>query len=478
MFYNKFMQIPAGGFRKVSSIAPEEDGKDKTVVLGGGLAGLSAGYLLTRAGRSAEVFEADAEVGGLSKTIVRDGFRFDIGGHRFFTKDRKIESLVRDLMGEELIEVCRTSKIYLKDRFFDYPLKPANALSGLGLAMTARIILDYTAQRARNLLGGREVVSLEDWVVKNFGRTMFNIYFREYSEKVWGLDCGRISQQWVARRIQGLSLATAIRNAFFKFGRKIPTLADCFLYPRLGIGRLSERLKEEIEVSNRVFTGARVVRLRREGRSITGAIVNMGGDDRKVGGRDFISTIPLPGLMRMLEPAPPADVLEAASRLGYRDLVIAAVAVDRERVTDQTWIYVPEKKIPFGRIHEPKNWSTAMAPADKTLLVMEYFCFKGDSIWTSSDAELSRMTAEGLERLGFIKRDEVLDTFIFRVPKAYPLFEVGYEEHVEKLYEYLKGFDNLYIAGRAGMFKYHNMDHAMDVGMKVAEEIMAGRAAG
>lgn len=472
------MQVPAGGFRDVSSTVPEENGKDTTVVLGGGLAGLSAGYVLTRAGRRAVVLEADAEVGGLSKTLVRDGFRFDIGGHRFFTKDRKIEALVRDLMGEELIEVCRTSKIYLKDRFFDYPLKPANALSGLGLAMTAKIILDYTAQRARSLLGGREVVSLEDWVVRNFGRTMFNIYFKEYSEKVWGMDCSRISQQWVARRIQGLSLATAIKNAFFKFGRKIPTLADCFLYPRLGIGRLSERLKEEIEASNPVRTGARVVRLRRESRSVRSAVVSMKGELHEVVGRDFVSTIPLPGLMRMLEPGPPAEVLEAASRLGYRDLVIAAVAVDRERVTDQTWIYVPEKKIPFGRIHEPKNWSPAMAPPGKTLLVIEYFCFKNDAVWNSSDSELSRMTAEGLERLGFIRRDEVLETFIFRVPKAYPLFEVGYEEHVEKLYEYLKGFDNLYIAGRAGMFKYHNMDHAMDVGMKVAGEIMARRAAG
>ncbi|GAB4389590.1 MAG: NAD(P)/FAD-dependent oxidoreductase [Thermodesulfovibrionales bacterium] len=476
------MNNPSVGFGGALESASNHDGRGTTVVFGGGLAGLSAGYVLAAGGRRALVFEADSSVGGLSKTVVAGDYRFDIGGHRFFTKDKAIEDLVRTLMSGELVEVCRSSKIYLNERFFDYPLRPANALSGMGLLTTARILLDYGVERFKWRLGMRgEVVSLEDWVVRNFGRTLFNIYFREYSEKVWGLDCGRISQHWVERRIQGLSLSTAIRNAFFKMGgKKIPTLADCFLYPELGIGRLSERLSDEITAAGgSVFTGAGVRRVFHEGGRVLGAeIAGQGGSGLEVRGDEFISTIPLTGLVRMLEPAAPPEVLEAASGLGYRDLVIAAVMVDRERVTDQSWIYIPEKKIPFGRMHEPKNWSAKMAPAQSTLLVVEYFCFKGDDIWSADDGELSRMTAEGLEKLGFIRKEEVLDTVILRVPRAYPLFEVGYERHVEKLYGYIEGFENLYIAGRAGMFKYHNMDHAMDAGMKVAEKILAGRGRG
>lgn len=474
------MNNPAAGFRGALESIYGHDGRGATVVLGGGLAGLSAGYVLTKAGRRAAVFEADSGVGGLSKTVVSGDFRFDLGGHRFFTRDKAIEDLVRRLMGEELVEVCRTSKIYLKDRFFDYPLRPANALSGMGLGTTARILVDYGIERLKGGLGGRkDVVSLEDWVVGNFGRTLFDIYFKEYSEKVWGMDCGRISQQWVARRIQGLSLASALKNAFFRVSKKkIPTLADCFLYPALGIGRLSERLRDEIIAGgNMVFTGAGVSRVFREGGRVVSAEIRPDGRDaQEVRAEEFVSTIPLTGLVKMMEPAAPPDVLEAATSLGYRDLVIAAVKVDRERVTDQSWIYIPEKKIPFGRIHEPKNWSARMAPPERTLLVVEYFCFRGDETWSATDEKLSRATAEGLERLGFVRRDEVLHTAILRVPRAYPLFEVGYERHVEKLYGYIEGFENLHIAGRAGMFKYHNMDHAMDAGIKVAEKILAGRS--
>lgn len=457
----------------------EQNRPEETVVLGGGLAGLSAGYELTRAGLKTVVFEADSSVGGLSKTVVSGEFRFDLGGHRFFTRDMEVENLVRELLGPELIEVCRTSKIYLRHRFFDYPLRPMNAISGMGLSTTLRILVDYLAQRVRGLAGNGRMVSLEDWVVSNFGRTMFNIYFKEYSEKVWGLDCSRISQQWVEKRIQGLSLGKAIKNAFFKFsGKEIPTLADCFLYPQLGIGRIAERLKEEILLKNRLLTGARVEEVHHEGDEVRDVVVRAGNSSYAVRGGDFLSTIPLPTLVRALRPAPPQEVLEAASSLGYRDLVIVAVMLRRERVTDQSWIYIPERSIRLGRIHEPKNWSEKMAPEGQTVLVAEYFCFKDDEIWNTPDAGLSETAVRDLEGLGFIKGDEVMDTLVLRVPKAYPLFEVGYEEHCRKIYDYLGGFGNLCLAGRAGMFKYSNMDHAMRDGMEAARQIIRKRRKG
>jgi protoporphyrinogen oxidase len=283
----------------------------------------------------------------------------------------------------------------------------------------------------------------------------------------------------VEKRIQGLSLGKAIRNAFFKFsGKGIPTLADCFLYPELGIGRIAERLKEEILRTNRLFTGASILQLRHEGGEVRSALVRSAGGPYEVSGEHFLSTIPLTALVRMLRPEPPGDVLEAASSLGYRDLVIVAVMLNRERVTDQSWIYIPERSIRLGRLHEPKNWSPKMAPAGQTVLVAEYFCFRGDGIWNTTDAGLSETAVRELEDLGFIKRDEVMETLVLRVPKAYPLFEVGYEVHCRKIYDYLGGFRNLSLAGRAGMFKYSNMDHAMREGTEAAREIIRKKRKG
>jgi protoporphyrinogen oxidase len=446
---------------------------DDTVILGGGLAGLSAGYVLTHAGFRVRLFEGDSSVGGLSRTVVKEGFRFDLGGHRFFTKDERIDQFVRNLMQEELISVTRTSKIYMRKKFFDYPLKPLNAIFGLGVPTTLRILGDYGFGKVRGLATKTEPVSLEDWVVRNFGRTMFNIYFKDYSEKVWGIDCSNISAEWVAQRIKGLSLAKAVKNAFFKFsGKDIPTLADRFMYPQLGIGRLSDRLREEIERRNEVFTDTTVVRINHGGGRIENIAVKNHRQSAETGGKEFISSLPLPGVVRMLHPAPPGEVLEAASRLRFRDLVVVAVMVDRERVTDQTWIYIQERGIPFGRIHEPTNWSRKMAPEGKTLMVMEFFSFKDDEIWRLDDERLEEITVEHLEKLGFIGRHEVMDSAVVRVPKAYPLFDVGYRKHCEVISGYLGRFENLHVAGRGGMFRYYNMDHAIESGINTAERLI------
>lgn len=449
------------------------DARGASVVLGGGLSGLSAGYALTRAGLKAVVFEADREVGGLSKTIRTGEFRYDIGGHRFFTKNRGIYDLVAGLMDGELSRVHRKSKIFMRGRFFDYPLRPANAVFGLGLSTVLRILADYGWLKIRRHAVGGPVISLEDWVVNNFGRTMFNIYFKEYSEKVWGLDCGRISEKWVAQRIQGLSLWKAIKKAFFRFtGKEIPTLADAFLYPELGIGRLAERFREEIDIRNRLFTDTAVTGIHHNGREITGVEITNCQNTCMVEAEDYISTIPLNTLVRMMEPQPPEEVRRAASSLGFRDLLLVSVKVDRDSVTDQNWIYIPEKKYLFGRLHEPKVWSRKMAPEGKTLVVVEYFCFRGDEIWNTPDERLSEITVSGLEELGFIQADEVSGTEVLRVPRAYPLFEVGYEEHCSTIYEYLGQFSNLSVAGRSGMFQYQNMDHAMESGLEAAEKII------
>lgn len=443
-----------------------------TVVLGGGLAGLTAARALAQAGRHVQVLEGADVVGGLARTFAHNGFRFDLGGHRFFTRDAHVERLVRELLGDELVAVPRSSRIYLRGKWIDYPLRPVNALFGLGLGKSAQILLGYAAASMAQRRRRTAPVSLEDWVVAHFGRPLFELYFRDYSEKVWGISCGDISAEWMAQRIQGLSLGAAIRQALLKRGPALPTLVDRFWYPRLGIGRIAERLCDEIGPANSIATDARVTHLHHDGRRVAGVSVLQDGRHREVPGAEFLSTIPLTQLVQALSPHAPAQVRAAAARMRYRDLVIVTVMLQRPRATDLSWIYFPGKDIPFGRLHEPTNWSAAMAPPGCTLLVTERFCFRGDATWNANDADLIDTTVEHLARLGFIRRHEVHDGMVVRVPAAYPLFEVGYQERSRILGDYLERFENLGIAGRSGRFRYYNMDQAIASGLAAAEELL------
>jgi protoporphyrinogen oxidase len=445
----------------------------EVVILGGGLAGLSAGAVLSGAERSVILLERDSDVGGLSKTVIHEDFRFDLGGHRFITNKEKIERFVSDLLDGDALTVNRKSKIYMRNKSFDYPLKPSNALFGLGIVVTMKAVFDYAKERAKNSISPAVNVSLEDWVVSNFGRTMFNIYFKDYSEKVWGLRCDEISMEWVSQRIKGLSLGAAIKNAFFKFtGKGIDTLKDEFIYPVMGIGVISDKLKAEIEAKNKVLMNTSVRQINHEEFQVKSIIADNCADSYDITGSEFISSIPLTHLVRMMNPSAPESILDSASRLRYRDLVVVTIMLDRERVSDLTWIYLPEKGVPLGRIHEPKNWSIKMAPEGKTHLVCEYFCFKGDGIWSSDDEALRAVTVQQLAKLGFIKEEDVLDCCVVRVPKAYPVLDVGYRKHYERILRYLDKFKNLHIAGRNGMFRYYNMDVAMESGIEVAEQII------
>lgn len=450
---------------------------DEVVILGAGLTGLAAGQALSRAGVPVTVLEQERTVGGLARTVSRGPFRFDLGGHRFFTRDAAVEGLVRGLLGPDCVSVSRRSQILLRQRYIDYPLRPLNALSGLGAPTALRIVLDRLAEGIRARAGSRPAVSLEEWVVGHFGRTLFQLYFEEYSEKVWGIDCRRISADWVAQRIQGLSLGAALRNAFLpRSGGDIRTLADAFLYPADGIGTIAERLRREIERRGRVRCGAEVSRIRHRGSRVEA--VEVGGGARALGAGAVVSTVPLTELVRMMDPPPPREVLRAAASLRFRDLVLVAVMLDRARATDQTWLYFPEKSVPFGRIHEPTNWSARMAPEGKTLLVAEQFCFRGDRTWTASDGELAEGTVRHLHRLGLVSPREVLGSAVVRVPGAYPLFEVGYQEHCRTIGAWLSRFENLFPAGRGGTFRYLNMDHAMAAGMEAAGRVLALGAGG
>lgn len=444
------------------------------VILGGGPSGLAAGYVLSESGSNVLVIERQTRVGGLAKTIEHHGFRFDLGGHRFITGNKQLENMVREILGGELLEVERSSKILLDGKLYDYPITVRNALSRIGLRKSIRIVADYLSEQIRKCFTKTPIVSLEDWVVRHFGRSLFDLFFKEYSEKVWGVPCDRIAKEWVARRIKGLSLGVAIKTAFSRAGsQRLRTLANQFLYPPLGIGQICDGLKARIDKNGQVMTDTAVIGINHADSRVQSITVKDANGVQGYAGYEFISSIPLTLVVQLLNPQPPAEILQAAASLRFRDLIVVTVMINRERVTDQTWMYIPDSTVPFGRIHEPKNWSARMAPDGKTHLVVEYFCFKEDAIWTATDTALAQRTVRELSKLGIIEAEEVYDSVVLRIPKAYPLFEVDYIEKQKCIVEYLDRFSNLELVGRGGQFEYYNTDHAMESGIAAAEAIIA-----
>lgn len=451
------------------------DTKRQVLVLGAGLTGLSAAEALWQRGVANTVLEAAAEPGGLARTFECQGFRFDLGGHRFVTDDPALRRYVSELLPGRLLEVPRSSKILMQGKWFDYPLKPVNALCGFGLRTSGAIVGDYLLQRLRNLVRRPRPVSLRDWVTASFGPRLFEIYFRDYSEKVWGVDCDQIDQSWVRERIQGLTLGRALVSALMPpLARRYRTLDERFLYPEHGIGAIADALSARIERHRPLRTSHRVARIRHRDGVIDAVEVLQRNRLRTYPVSELISTLPLQALVRMLNPSPPASVLAAAGRLRSRDLMVLTLMIDREQVTDQSWIYLPDRSLPFGRLHEPKNWSRSMAPPGQTALVLEYFCVRDDETWRRSDRILVREAVQALQGLGLIRVREVIGHRVLRIPNAYPLFDVGFKSRCQLITDYLDGFDNLHLAGRGGTFQYYNMDRAMLSGIDTAAEV-AGR---
>lgn len=451
-------------------------GERTTVVLGAGPGGLAAGYWLARHGAPVTVLERATVVGGLARTVERDGFRFDIGGHRWFSKVDEVNDFYREVVGDESIWVRRRSRIYFDGKYVDYPLRVGNALAAIGPRLAARAVADHAQERLARWLRPRPIASMEDAYVAQYGRTLYERFFARYSEKVWGRPCAEMSGDWVSQRTKGMSLLAAVADAIIPSRGAVQSLIDTFMYPRRGYGRLSERLAEGAQsAGGAVRLGTGVTAIRRRGRRITGVVVaDAAGREEIVEGAQFVSSIPLTLLCQMLEPAAPPDVIAAARALTFRNLITVNLMIDRERLTDDTWLYVHDRTIPFGRLHEPKNWSPEMVPdRSQTSVVAEYFCSPGDPVWCASDDALVERTARHLaDDLRFVGRDEVIDGFVVRSPRAYPSYTLGYEVPLGILKRFVASFENLQIVGRYGTFRYNNADHSIETGLLAAKNIL------
>ena len=455
---------------------PGSESGDPVVIIGAGPAGLTAAHELV-AHRSVLVLEQDRRVGGLAQTVEHEGFRFDIGGHRFFTKIRLVQDFWRATLGTELLRRPRLSRIYYRGRFFSYPLRPFNALSNLGIGTSLSVMASYLWSL---LFPIRPERSFADWVTNRFGRRLFEIFFKTYTEKVWGIPCDRIGAEWAAQRIKGLSLSSAVLNMLWpgrNRGGQIKTLIDEFEYPRLGPGMMWEAVRSRVEAAGGTVTlGSRTVAVHHVGRRVSAVEVERDGTRSRQPAGHVISTMPLRDLVHGLVPAAPDEVRDAASQLKYRDFITVALIVDQPHVFDDNWIYVHDDSVHVGRIQNFKNWSPDMVPdASKTRLGLEYFCFEDDSLWSMADADLVELGRRELAATGLVDADRIVGGVVVRMPKAYPVYDTGYQDALQVVRAYLDGFENLQPVGRNGMHKYNNQDHSMLMAILAARNVLGER---
>jgi protoporphyrinogen oxidase len=449
-------------------------GRERVLVAGAGPAGLTAADALSAAGLPVVVLERDLQVGGLARTVEHHGYRFDVGGHRFFTREPEVEKLWREVLGDELLVRPRRSRILYRGRWFEYPLKPVQALVGLGPAEAAAVVASYARAKLRPVRPERTFV---DWVTNRFGRRLFDIFFRSYTEKVWGVPCEEIGAAWAAQRIKGLSLRSALAAALRPGGPRLRTLIGEFHYPRLGPGMLWEGLARRVrERGGEVRLGHAVEGVLHDGRRVEALRVRGPGGDERLGGGAVVSTLPLRELVAALEPAAPPAVAAAAARLRYRDFLTVALVVDRADLFPDTWLYVHDPSVQVGRIQNFGNWSPALVPEPgRSCLGLEYFCFEGDALWRAPDADLVALAAGELERLGLAPRAAVVDGAVVRMRKAYPVYAPGWEDDLAAVRAHLARFENLQVVGRNGMHRYNNMDHSMLTGLLAARNLLGER---
>lgn len=445
------------------------------VIVGAGPSGLTAASELVQNGHSVTVLERDKEyVGGISRTVQYKGFRFDIGGHRFFSKSEEIVRWWQQRLPGDFLSVKRQSRILYGGKLYDYPLRPTNALWNLGVFTSSACVLSYLWRR---LFPIHPEATFEDWVSNRFGRKLFNIFFKTYTEKVWGMPCSEISADWASQRIKDLSLKEAIIHAFLgqkKNSAVIKTLIDEFQYPRLGPGMMWEKTRDDlVRGGMSIHMGRFVEEIHHDkGRVTFLRSRSSKGDIEDWPGDQFILSIPLRDTVLCLRPQLSIAVDTAACGLHYRDFITIVLIVKGENIFSDNWIYIHDPKVHVGRVQNFNNWSPQMVPtAGITCLGLEYFCNVGDDFWKLSDEELVSIGKKEATQIGLIKAEMVLDACVVRMEKAYPVYENNYQANVAIIRQALSVFDNLQVAGRNGMHKYNNQDHSMMTGLLAARNI-------
>lgn len=448
----------------------------KVVVLGAGPAGLSAAWKLGEQGVRVHVLEAQSHTGGLAHTLRRGDYLFDFGPHRFHTDNPAILAEIERLMGK-MPERTRKTRVYFMGNYYDYPLSAGNLLSSLSPRLGFVCFADFVATWLRNRVNPAADDSFESWVVNRFGHRLYDVYFGPYTAKVWGRDPSKLSASWAAQRVAVVDLwdlvlrVLKVRRGYNHFHHS-PYKPD-FWYPPMGVGSIYERMASEVARNGGTLSFGSPVRevICADGR-VRSVIVEREGRHEEIEGDLFVSSLPVPFLAKALRPLPPADVLAAADSLQFRAMIFLFLTVDKESISDDHWIYFPERDVIFNRVSEMRNFTPEAAPPGKTSLTVEITCDYDDEVWNMPEEELYRRSVQGLVDAGLITPDQVLDHFFARTRNAYPTYDLNFEVNLAKLAYHLAGLRNLIVCGRQGLFRYINQDHAIEMGFSAAEEIL------
>ncbi|MDB5421507.1 MAG: FAD-dependent oxidoreductase [Brevundimonas sp.] len=456
------------------------------LLIGAGPAGLTAGYLLTKAGRDVQVIERDpVYVGGISRTVGYKGYLFDIGGHRFFSKSKEVVDLWDEILPDDFIERPRLSRIFYGGKFYSYPLKAFEALTNLGLMTSAVCMASYAWAKVRPVKAPR---TFHQWVRNNFGEKLFSIFFKTYTEKVWGMSCDEISADWAAQRIKGLDLASAIIDALTRslgLGRKAPkagedqikTLIQSFRYPRKGPGMMWEAAAAKIAAQGgriQMDQSLETMTWDAEAGLWTVTTLSGAGERQTVTARHVVSSAAIHDLSDAIKPAP----LSTFHSMALRYLVFLTVALIARTSDDfpDNWVYIHDPAVKVGRVQNFRSWSPELIPEEgMTCLGLEYFCFEGDGVWASPDEDLIALAKREIDHIGLISSSDVVDACVVRQAKAYPVYDEDYQHNVSMVrLDLERSYPTLHMVGRNGMHKYNNQDHAMMTAMLTAQNILAG----
>ena len=454
------------------------DGPGIVLVIGAGPAGLTAAYALAKRGWTCQVAEADMVVGGIARTVEREGWRFDIGGHRFFTKVPEVAALWHEILPrEDFLVRPRLSRIYYSGKFFDYLIRFGNAISGLGVVESVKCGLSYLSVRVHR---PQDTQSFEGWVAARFGWRLYTMFFKSYTEKVWGVPATEIQADWAAQRIKSMSLWKAVTNAVARGRSKsvVTSLIEEFEYPRLGPGMMWERAAELVEASgSSVMLGSRVTRIERARSTAVNVQIESFGPGGRIERRilavdHVISSMPISELVLALDPPAPDEVQMAAKGLHYRDFLTVALVVPVEKGFPDNWIYVHDEHVRLGRIQNFGSWSQDMVQQGRTCLGLEYFVSEGDELWSMPDDALVEYGTRELVSIGLVAPTDVERGYVVRMPKAYPVYDAGYLERLETIRGFLAAeLVNVHPVGRNGMHRYNNQDHSMLTGLLSVENL-------